>query len=48
MLAHRKAMVLSHNVHFSGNEVAETVTGTRNRNAKGFSNPPVRKSSNAS
>ncbi len=38
----RKANVLGHNVHFGGSDVADTVTGTSNRDAKGFSSPPVR------
>ena len=35
-VAQTKASALSHKVHLSGSEVAETVTGTRNRKAKGF------------
>jgi hypothetical protein len=47
-LAQLKAMALRKSVQRRGSDVADTVTGTRNRNEKGFSSPPVRCNSAAS
>ena len=42
IVEHTKAIEAKLNVQVSGSDVAEIVTGTKNRNANGFSNPPVR------